>query len=94
MPSSSSSSATVYSAPILRKLAEVAPQLQPSLRKVADFILRHPLKAATLTIEELAQATQTSPAAVNRLAKAMELRGYIRSPTAHREAETAKAHRG
>ena len=77
MPSSSSSSATVYSAPILRKLAEVAPQLQPSLRKVADFILRHPLKAATLTIEELAQATQTSPAAVNRLAKAMELRGYI-----------------
>ena len=77
MPSSSSPSATVYSAPILRKLAEVAPQLQPSLRKVADFILRHPLKAATLTIEELAQATQTSPAAVNRLAKAMELRGYI-----------------
>lgn len=77
MPSSSSSSATVYSAPILRKLAEVAPQLQPSLRKVADFILRHPLKAATLTIEELAQATQTSPAAVNRLAKAMALRGYI-----------------
>lgn len=68
--------ATVYTAPIMRKLAEAAPDLQPSLRKVADFILRHPLKAATLTIEELAQESLTSPAAVNRLARAIGLKGY------------------
>lgn len=68
--------ATVYTAPIMRNLAEAAPDLQPSLRKVADFILRHPLKAATLTIEELAQESMTSPAAVNRLARAIGLKGY------------------
>lgn len=68
--------ATVYAAPVMRKLAERIPTLQPSLRKVAEFILRHPLKAATLTIEEMAVATATSPAAVNRLAKALDLGGY------------------
>ncbi len=67
---------TVYAAPVMRKLAEIAPHLQPSLRKVADFILRHPLKAATLTIEEMAVETATSAAAVNRLAKAIDLGGY------------------
>lgn len=65
--------ATVYAAPVMRKLTELAPDLQPSLRKVADFILRHPLKAATLTIEELALETGTSPSAVNRLARVMNL---------------------
>jgi DNA-binding MurR/RpiR family transcriptional regulator len=68
--------ATVYAASVMRKLTELAPDLQPSLRKVADFILRHPLKAATLTIEEMAQETGTSPSAVNRLAKVMDLGGY------------------
>jgi DNA-binding MurR/RpiR family transcriptional regulator len=72
----SARNATVYTAPIMRNLAEAAPDLQPSLRKVADFILRHPLKAATLTIEELAQESLTSPAAVNRLARAIGLKGY------------------
>jgi DNA-binding MurR/RpiR family transcriptional regulator len=67
---------TVYTSPVMRKLASASPDLQPSLRKVADFILRHPLKAATLTIEELAQETSTSAAAVNRLARALKLSGF------------------
>ncbi|PTU03903.1 MurR/RpiR family transcriptional regulator, partial [Pseudomonas sp. HMWF031] len=67
---------TVYAAPVMRKLTEIVSELPPSLRKVADFILRHPLKAATLTIEEMAHETLTSPAAVNRLAKALNLGGY------------------
>ncbi|MGC5703184.1 MurR/RpiR family transcriptional regulator [Pseudomonas sp. NFXW11] len=75
MPSPSKDT-TVYAAPVMRKLSEIVAELPPSLRKVADFILRHPLKAATLTIEEMAQATLTSPAAVNRLAKALDLGGY------------------
>ncbi|QKE62077.1 MurR/RpiR family transcriptional regulator [Aquipseudomonas campi] len=73
---STPSNVTVYASPVMRKLAAITPDLQPSLRKVADFILRHPLKAATLTIEELAQETATSAAAVNRLARAMQLGGY------------------
>ncbi|MFK8328393.1 MurR/RpiR family transcriptional regulator [Pseudomonas sp. BJa5] len=75
MPSNSKNT-TVYASPVMRKLSEQLADLQPSLRKVADYILRHPLKAATLTIEEMAQATATSPAAVNRLAKALDLGGY------------------
>lgn len=75
MPSPSKDT-SVYAAPVMRKLSEIVAELPPSLRKVADFILRHPLKAATLTIEEMAQATLTSPAAVNRLAKALDLGGY------------------
>ncbi|MBC8998629.1 MurR/RpiR family transcriptional regulator [Pseudomonas sp. N40(2020)] len=71
-----SRNATVYTAPIMRTLAQASPDLQPSLRKVADFILRHPLKAATLNIEELAQQSLTSPAAVNRLSRALGLKGY------------------
>ncbi|MEG0859840.1 MAG: MurR/RpiR family transcriptional regulator [Pseudomonas sp.] len=74
--SSNSKNTTVYASPVMRKLSESLSELQPSLRKVADYILRHPLKAATLTIEEMAQATATSPAAVNRLAKALDLGGY------------------
>lgn len=75
MPTTSND-ATVYAAPVMRKLAHIVGDLQPSLRKVAEFILRHPLKAATLTIEELARETATSPAAVNRLAKVMDLGGF------------------
>lgn len=75
MPSTTKNT-TVYASPVMRKLSESLSELQPSLRKVADYILRHPLKAATLTIEEMAQATATSPAAVNRLAKALDLGGY------------------
>ena len=48
---------TIYAAQVMRKLAEIVPELQPSLSKVADFILRHPLRAATLTIEEMAGTT-------------------------------------
>ncbi|MDH4582400.1 MurR/RpiR family transcriptional regulator [Pseudomonas sp. BN415] len=73
---------SVYTSPVMRKLASASPDLQPSLRKVADFILRHPLKAATLTIEELAQETATSAAAVNRLARALKLSGYSALKTA------------
>ncbi|HSX90743.1 MAG TPA: MurR/RpiR family transcriptional regulator, partial [Pseudomonas sp.] len=43
MPTSPNNT-TVYAAPVMRKLAERVADLQPSLRKVADFILRHPLK--------------------------------------------------
>ncbi|MNQ39502.1 putative HTH-type transcriptional regulator YbbH [compost metagenome] len=75
MPDSSKNT-TVYAAPVLRKLAQILADLPPSLRKVADFILRHPLKAATLTIDEMAHETSTSPAAVNRLAKVLDVGGY------------------
>ena len=66
----------VFETPVMRKIAQVMPELPPALRTVADYILRHPFRAATMTIEDLAQATGTSPAAVNRLARAIECGGF------------------
>lgn len=66
----------IYDTPIMRQIAAQADQLRPALRKVAEFILRHPFRAATLNIEEIAQVTQTSTAAVNRLANAVGAHGF------------------
>lgn len=74
----------LYQTAVIQRLSALAPTLPPALRKVADFILRHPLKAATLTIEEVARQTATSPAAVNRLARAAEFGGFSGLKTALR----------
>lgn len=66
----------IYDTPIMRQIAAQADQLKPALRKVAEYILRHPFRAATLNIEEIAQVTQTSTAAVNRLANAVGAHGF------------------
>jgi len=66
----------VFETPVMRKIAQVMPELPPALRTVADYVLRHPFRAATMTIEDLAQATGTSSAAVNRLARAIECGGF------------------
>jgi DNA-binding MurR/RpiR family transcriptional regulator len=66
----------VYDTPVMKSLVAVAPTLKPALRKVADFILRNPLRSATLNIDEIAAATGASTAAVNRLAHAIDLSGF------------------
>jgi len=70
------SGSLVYETPVMRKLVTVAPSLKPALRKVADFILRHPMRSATMNIDEIATATGASTAAVNRLAHAIDLAGF------------------
>ncbi|WP_263263757.1 MurR/RpiR family transcriptional regulator [Pseudomonas sp. RIT-PI-S] len=66
----------VYDTPVMRNLVTVAPTLKPALRKVADFILRNPMRSATMNIDEIATATGASTAAVNRLAHAIDLAGF------------------
>lgn len=66
----------VYDTVVMRKIIAASPGLKPALRKVADFILRNPLRAATMNIDEIAQATGASTAAVNRLAHAIDLAGF------------------
>ncbi|BEV71878.1 MULTISPECIES: MurR/RpiR family transcriptional regulator [unclassified Paludibacterium] len=66
----------IYQTPVIQRLATIAPTLPPALSRVADFILRNPLKAATMTIDEVARETATSAAAVNRLANAADLGGF------------------
>jgi DNA-binding MurR/RpiR family transcriptional regulator len=66
----------LYSTPLMRQMILLQPSLKPALRKVADFILRDPMHAATLKIEEMGQETHTSTAAVNRLSGALGLNGF------------------
>jgi len=71
-----STSPAVFDTPVLRRIADLMPDLPPALRTVADYVLRHPLKAATMTIEDLGAASGTSPAAVNRMARAVDCGGF------------------
>lgn len=68
---------TLFESPLMLQFIESLPTLNPALRKVAEFILRDPLQAATMNIHELGTGTRTSTAAVNRLAKALGFSGFI-----------------
>lgn len=51
-------------------------QLSKSHRKAADFVLANPFRAATMTIDELSEATGISVATANRFAHALGFDGY------------------
>jgi DNA-binding MurR/RpiR family transcriptional regulator len=68
---------TLYESPLMLQLIEALPSLKPALRKVAEFILRDPLQAATMNIHELGVGTGSSTAAVHRFAKALGFDGFI-----------------
>lgn len=70
------SDAGVHRSPMLQALQEAMPALSPALRKVGEYLLRHPLLAATQNIEALAEAADASPAAVNRLANTLGYQGF------------------
>jgi DNA-binding MurR/RpiR family transcriptional regulator len=52
------------------------PRLTPSQRRIADYVLAHPLKAAALPIDRLADSLGVSIATANRFARALEFDGY------------------
>jgi DNA-binding MurR/RpiR family transcriptional regulator len=66
----------LYTSPLMMKVAATARSSRPALRKVCEYILRHPLSAATLTIDTMALRSQSSTAAVNRLANTMGFNGF------------------
>ena len=51
-------------------------QLTPSHQQIADYVLKRPLQAATMPIDELAAAVGVSVATANRFARAIGLDGY------------------
>lgn len=69
-------STKVYDSKLMRRLRNKHADLRPALKKVSTFLQANPYRSATLNIEELAGATGTSTAAVNRLANAIELNGF------------------
>lgn len=59
-----------------QRVARVLPSLTRAHRGMADFVLAHPLRVATMPIDELAAATGVSIATANRFARALEFDGY------------------
>lgn len=59
-----------------QRIARMLPMLSRSHRQVADYVLAHPLQAATLPIDELAATVGVSIATANRFARALEFDGY------------------
>ena len=67
---------TTTPAEVLVTLRGLKPTLVPSKRRVADYILRDPARAATETISELARGAETSETTVLRLCQELGVRGY------------------
>jgi DNA-binding MurR/RpiR family transcriptional regulator len=63
-------------AAITERIARTYPTLTEAHRKAADFVLANPFQAATMTIDELADAVGMSVATANRFARALEFDGY------------------
>ncbi len=59
-----------------QRIARVLPSLTRSHRSMADYVLAHPLQAATMPIDELAATVGVSVATANRFARALEFEGY------------------
>jgi DNA-binding MurR/RpiR family transcriptional regulator len=59
-----------------QRIARRLPTLSPSHRQVADWVLAHPLQAATMPIDELAASVGVSVATANRFARALDFEGY------------------
>ncbi|SDM12112.1 transcriptional regulator, RpiR family [Oryzisolibacter propanilivorax] len=61
---------------IAARIARAKPSLTRSHQQMAEYVLRHPLQAATMPIDELAAAVGVSVATANRFARAIGLSGY------------------
>lgn len=61
---------------VLTTLRAIAPGMQGALRRIADVMLTDPAAAAELSIDRLAEAADSSPASVVRLARDLGFSGY------------------
>lgn len=62
--------------PLMNRLAHGLDGLSPAHRKLAEFVLAHPFRAATMGIEDLAEAAEVSIATANRFARRLGFGGY------------------
>lgn len=60
----------------LARLSEMLPDLPPSEKKIAIYILENPQEAISLTAQEIGKRSFTSGAAVIRLCKSLDLKGF------------------
>jgi DNA-binding MurR/RpiR family transcriptional regulator len=57
-------------------LTEMLPSLPPSEKKIASYIIENPQESISLTANELGKRSSTSGAAVIRLCKSLNLKGF------------------
>ncbi|WP_221175159.1 MurR/RpiR family transcriptional regulator [Alteribacter keqinensis] len=60
----------------LRMIAEVTNQLSPSEKKLAAYVIEHPSRVIGMTANQLAEASDTSSAAVVRFSKSVGYKGF------------------
>ena len=60
----------------LQRLRESLPELNPTMRAVAEALLADPLRAGTVSITAIAQIAGASPASVSRLAARLGYEGF------------------
>jgi DNA-binding MurR/RpiR family transcriptional regulator len=61
---------------IAERVAKAQPGLSRTQHKMAEYVLAHQFRVATMTIDEFAAAVGVSVATANRFARALELPGY------------------
>lgn len=61
---------------IKNRIAKAKTGLTPAHLRIAEFVLAHSFRAATMTIDELAEATGVSVATANRFAHTLGFDGY------------------
>ncbi len=61
---------------IAERIARTQPTLSPKQHKMAEYVLAHPFRVATMTIDEFAAEVEVSVATANRFARALDLPGY------------------
>jgi len=66
----------VYMTGGLMRIKEMLPLLPPSEKKIAAYILEHPQDIISMTANELGKRSTTSGAAVIRLCKSLNLKGF------------------
>ncbi|MDR1662446.1 MAG: MurR/RpiR family transcriptional regulator [Azoarcus sp.] len=62
--------------PIWERIAKAMAEFTPSHRRMAEYVLAHSFHAATMSIDELAEATGVSVATANRFARGLGFSGF------------------
>ena len=60
----------------LNRLRQGVEQLNPSERRIAEWILNNPTRISSLTVRQLAHFSESSQSAVMRLCKALQFKSY------------------
>ena len=61
---------------IITRLEQILGDLSPSEKKVAQYILDNPKETIKLSVQEIAEASMSSSAAVVRLCKHIDVKGF------------------